>query len=41
MCPRFVYELVFDAALLAMCISCPPPNIGPWEEQLQMEYLLR
>ena len=27
--PRCECELVFDAALLAILISCPPPNVGP------------
>ena len=32
MCPGSEFELVFDAALLAMLISSP--NLGPEEEQL-------
>ena len=37
MCPRSEYELVFDAALLAISMSCPSPNVGPRSEQLKME----
>ena len=34
MYPRFECDWVFDAALLAMYISAPPPNDGPRSEQL-------